>query len=219
MSTTMAGSNKNKRLSSILINGVLALICLIWTIPTIGLLVSSFRTRDDIQTSGWWTILPHREWVHTEEFKPDPSLDRDGVMEISGVTGTFQEFRDGIQTPDGKRIIWIGNKRNGTIYVEEREWTMPSAALRSASSDRSSPAQKCSPSPLSTTARVASGRLTKAVCSSATKASLMALRLAGRLRRMWVTASRCSTRSKSGDASAGVAGERGWVMSEAEFSY
>ena len=124
MSTTMAGSNKNKRLSSILINGVLAFICLVWTIPTIGLLVSSFRTRDDIQTSGWWTILPHREWMHTEEFKPDPSLDRDGVMEISGATGTFQEFRDGIQTPDGKRIIWIGNKRNGTIYVEERKWTM-----------------------------------------------------------------------------------------------
>ena len=47
------------------------------------------------------------------------------------------------------------------------------------SSDRSSPAQKCSPSPLSTTARTASGRLTKAVCSCATSASLIALRLAG----------------------------------------
>jgi alpha-glucoside transport system permease protein len=36
---------------------VLALICLIWIIPTFGLAITSFRQQDDANTSGWWTIF------------------------------------------------------------------------------------------------------------------------------------------------------------------
>ena len=36
---------------------MMTLLALLWTIPTIGLLVTSFRTRDDAATSGWWTAL------------------------------------------------------------------------------------------------------------------------------------------------------------------
>jgi alpha-glucoside transport system permease protein len=32
-------------------------VAVIWLAPTIGLLVTSFRPRADIQSSGWWTIL------------------------------------------------------------------------------------------------------------------------------------------------------------------
>jgi alpha-glucoside transport system permease protein len=35
------------------------LIALIWTIPSVGLLITSFRHPDDIQTSGWWTVFQH----------------------------------------------------------------------------------------------------------------------------------------------------------------
>ena len=82
-------------LPNIVISGTLLVICALWLVPTFGLFVSSFRTRDDILTSGWWTILPHREWTRVEEFKPPPELDRDGPMTIAGVTGTFAEFRVG----------------------------------------------------------------------------------------------------------------------------
>jgi alpha-glucoside transport system permease protein len=34
-------------------------IALVWTIPTVGLLITSFRHPDDIQTSGWWTVFQH----------------------------------------------------------------------------------------------------------------------------------------------------------------
>jgi alpha-glucoside transport system permease protein len=35
----------------------MALLALLWTIPTLGLLVDSFRTRDESTTSGWWTAI------------------------------------------------------------------------------------------------------------------------------------------------------------------
>jgi alpha-glucoside transport system permease protein len=35
----------------------MVLLAILWTIPTIGLLVTSFRSRDDAATSGWWTAL------------------------------------------------------------------------------------------------------------------------------------------------------------------
>ena len=35
----------------------LVVIALIWLVPTVGLLVTSFRPRGDIQSTGWWTIF------------------------------------------------------------------------------------------------------------------------------------------------------------------
>ena len=50
-------------LSKVLIYLVLVIVALVWTIPTLGLLVGSFRKADNILASGWWTVLanPDRE--------------------------------------------------------------------------------------------------------------------------------------------------------------
>ena len=32
-------------------------IAVVWTIPTVGLFISSFRPRDEIETTGWWTVF------------------------------------------------------------------------------------------------------------------------------------------------------------------
>jgi len=37
----------------------LVVLTLIWLVPTVGLLVTSFRPKGDILGSGWWTILAH----------------------------------------------------------------------------------------------------------------------------------------------------------------
>jgi alpha-glucoside transport system permease protein len=44
---------------------------------------------------------------------------------VEGVTGTFDELRDGIDSPDGDtRVTWVGNKRLGRIEVQERVWAV-----------------------------------------------------------------------------------------------
>lgn len=121
----MDSGKRQKRLSSLFINGTLLLLVLIWTIPTLGIFVSSFRARDDIATSGWWKVFPHREWQPVREINPNEvGLDANAVMEIEGVSGTFEDFRAGIETPNGKRVTWIGNKRIGKIEVQEQVWTV-----------------------------------------------------------------------------------------------
>jgi alpha-glucoside transport system permease protein len=52
-----SGTDPRKILSSAPLWIVLVLIGFIWTLPTVGLLVSSLRPAADIQTSGWWTAI------------------------------------------------------------------------------------------------------------------------------------------------------------------
>ena len=120
----MESSSKKNLRGPILVNFVLALLVVCWWVPVVGLFISSFRDRFDIQTSGWWTIFPHREWAVVAEIDPKAEgLDATGPMQIEGIEGTFEVLREGVETPDGKRIQWIGNRRIGWIEVQEKQWT------------------------------------------------------------------------------------------------
>lgn len=118
-------ASRNRRIGKLIVNGSLFLLVLLWTIPTLGIFVSSFRNRDDISTSPWWNILPHREWQAVRTIDPRAEgLDASGVMEIEGISATFEELRAGVMTPDGERLTWIGNRRIGNIEVQEQVWAM-----------------------------------------------------------------------------------------------
>ncbi len=99
----------------------LTLLCLLWILPALGVLVTSFRDSKDIFSSGWWTVLPHEDWVQTEEFQAAADLDVDGPITMEGVTASFNEWRSGIETSSGRMLKWYGNKRTRTVLVLERK--------------------------------------------------------------------------------------------------
>ncbi len=123
-----AVSRKRQQLiGKIIVNTLLAILCLIWTIPTIGLLVSSFRDRDDIRTSGWWTVLPHRETVTVETIQLPAETDLRAPItlpsELGGGTYTADQIAQGVILPDGRKITWE-NRRGRLIAVQGRAWAM-----------------------------------------------------------------------------------------------
>ncbi|HZD23680.1 MAG TPA: carbohydrate ABC transporter permease [Acidimicrobiia bacterium] len=61
---------------------VLWILVVLWTIPTFGLLVNSFRTRDAQRASGWWTALSDG----TRGFR-FPTLENYDAVLSSGPTG------------------------------------------------------------------------------------------------------------------------------------
>jgi alpha-glucoside transport system permease protein len=41
------------------VRAAILLICILWTLPSVGMLISSFRSANEIRTTGWWTALAH----------------------------------------------------------------------------------------------------------------------------------------------------------------
>jgi len=50
-------AKEEKENKSVLVTVILLVICIVWTLPTIGLLVTSFRHRDVVSNTGWWTVI------------------------------------------------------------------------------------------------------------------------------------------------------------------
>jgi len=45
----------------------LGVVCFLWLVPSIGLLITSFRTAEAALTTGWWTVItkPFQDWTIT----------------------------------------------------------------------------------------------------------------------------------------------------------
>lgn len=86
---------------------VIALV-LLWTIPTFGLLVSSFRDRDQITTSGWWrTLFPSEQNVIVRSAPPDAEREEGGLYVIEG----------SILEGDGRVLAFGTSSREPTRYA------------------------------------------------------------------------------------------------------
>jgi alpha-glucoside transport system permease protein len=54
---------RSHRLLSKIPTTVLWLLVVVWTVPTFGLFVNSFREKDDVRTGGWWTTLSNPKFT------------------------------------------------------------------------------------------------------------------------------------------------------------
>lgn len=123
MATKTASLKGRKSSSSFWVNLTLILICVIWLVPTFGVLVTSFRDSQDIYGSGWWTIFPHKDWTQTKQLTVDANINVDQPFEIGGITSTFTALRQGVQIDATHRLRWIGNKRTRLVVEEDYGWT------------------------------------------------------------------------------------------------
>lgn len=82
----------------------LALV-LLWTFPTFGLLVSSFRDRDQISASGWWkAMFPSETSVQYRTAAPDTAVLKEGLYTLEGnifdgAPGKVTAFGTSIRAP------------------------------------------------------------------------------------------------------------------------
>lgn len=79
--TSRAGRRWSERVSRALVRGplhvLLVVVALAWLTPTVGLLVSSFRDPQAINSNGWWNALAHTQQLTTQSYRhllADPNL-------------------------------------------------------------------------------------------------------------------------------------------------
>ncbi|MFK4221643.1 carbohydrate ABC transporter permease [Streptomyces sp. NPDC019890] len=69
------------RTRSGLVHAVLILVALVWLTPTLGLLLSSLRSREDSAGSGWWTALTDLGQLNLDNYSA--LLQDDGMLQAS----------------------------------------------------------------------------------------------------------------------------------------
>ena len=104
---------KKSTFSSIISQFILLIFVIVWIIPTFGLFVSSFRDKDLLAISGWWTSLITNEVneIH-RTYNKDNQIEEENIFIIKG--NLFDNIK-------GKKIISFGitSKRINEFLVTE----------------------------------------------------------------------------------------------------
>lgn len=106
MATTAVAPTRARRgpfpVGKLLVYLVMIIITIAWVVPTMGLLVSSFRPADDVRRTGWWTVITN------------PSTARftlDNYRTVLGIT------REGQQVQSGRNNINLGTAVLNSITI------------------------------------------------------------------------------------------------------
>jgi alpha-glucoside transport system permease protein len=77
------GKEGDGRNAGWLVRVILGVICFAWVVPTFGLLVTSFRSENDANTTGWWSVLGglgNLTGSNYKEVLTNPNLDLGGAF-------------------------------------------------------------------------------------------------------------------------------------------
>ncbi|MFQ6548190.1 carbohydrate ABC transporter permease [Aestuariibius sp. 2305UL40-4] len=106
---------------SIVTNLSVAFLVILWLVPTIGLLVSSFRDRDQISESGWWASAFPVEQAFRVQPEPEGVTQRDGLFILEGNVfgqdgaGDVSAFGIASRAPDAARPGETYARFNATV--------------------------------------------------------------------------------------------------------
>jgi alpha-glucoside transport system permease protein len=99
--------------SRMFLNLAVLFLVTLWTLPTLGILVSSFRDKNLISTSGWWTALSTSERSDTFRIKPPTDMvEKDGKFVIEG--NLFEGDAASKKAPVSKFALGTKDPRQGT---------------------------------------------------------------------------------------------------------
>ena len=68
MADRRAGGGRRIRWGRLALHASLAILMIVWLLPTIGMLVNSFRPAADVSRTGWWTALSPTAQFTTENY-------------------------------------------------------------------------------------------------------------------------------------------------------
>ena len=107
----------NNILGRIPLHFVIIILCIVWVVPTLGLLVSSFRPPQDINETGWWTVFSLKNKNSLPEYYTYcASCHGENGNAIPEANLTDPEFLS--QYPQSIRVLQtFDNVYNGQIHV------------------------------------------------------------------------------------------------------
>ncbi|SDX43833.1 carbohydrate ABC transporter permease [Roseicitreum antarcticum] len=85
------------------VNITVVLLVLLWLLPTVGLLVSSFRDRDQISNSGWWTAPLAVELNFRARFSSEGEVLQGDTYVMEG--NVFDDPENAARFPDGSGTL------------------------------------------------------------------------------------------------------------------
>jgi len=111
-----------KRLTSRTASVIALIIAILWTTPTFGLLLSSFRPAEDIKTSGWWTFFANPSFTfdnYAEVLLSDSSAGRLGSYFINSLVITIPSvlFPVAFAAFAAYALSWIRFKGRDTLFI------------------------------------------------------------------------------------------------------